>query len=64
MAEALAQYQADRKPVTDELQRISRSGWTEDEVNSVFPGQKPENQNPAEQQAADHDTADLDSSTK
>ncbi len=39
--EALALYQADRKPVTDELQRISRQGWTEDEVNDVFPGQKP-----------------------
>ncbi|MCP2032504.1 salicylate hydroxylase [Okibacterium sp. HSC-33S16] len=39
--EALALYQATRKPVTDELQRISRQGWTEDEVNDVFPGQKP-----------------------
>ncbi|MFE4500866.1 FAD-dependent oxidoreductase [Rhodococcus sp. NPDC056743] len=38
--EALALYQANRKPVTDELQRISRQGWTEDEVNDVFPGQK------------------------
>ncbi|HEY5854643.1 MAG TPA: FAD-dependent monooxygenase [Aldersonia sp.] len=38
--EALALYQADRKPVTDELQRISRSGWTEDELEDVFPGQK------------------------
>jgi salicylate hydroxylase len=38
---ALAQYQATRKPVTDELQRISRQGWSEDEVNDVFPGQKP-----------------------
>ena len=38
--EALALYQATRKPVTDELQRISRQGWTEDEVNDVFPGQK------------------------
>ncbi|MFW0794908.1 NAD(P)/FAD-dependent oxidoreductase [Gordonia sp. CPCC 205515] len=38
---ALAQYQAVRKPVTDELQRISRSGWSEDELNDVFPGQKP-----------------------
>jgi len=64
VADALAHYQADRKPVTDELQRISRSGWTEDEVNSVFPGQKPESQSPAEEQAADHDTADLDASTK
>jgi salicylate hydroxylase len=40
--EALAIYQADRKPQTDELQRISRQGWSEDEVNAVFPGQKPE----------------------
>lgn len=38
--EALALYQATRKPMTDELQRISRQGWTEDEVNDVFPGQK------------------------
>ena len=38
---ALAVYQATRKPVTDELQRISRQGWSEDEVNDVFPGQKP-----------------------
>jgi salicylate hydroxylase len=38
--EALALYQATRKPVTDELQRISRQGWSEDEVNDVFPGQK------------------------
>jgi len=39
--EALAAYTAKRKPVTDELQRISRQGWNEDEVNDVFPGQKP-----------------------
>ncbi|MGH3352339.1 MAG: FAD-dependent oxidoreductase [Nocardioides sp.] len=38
---ALAVFQAARKPVTDELQRISRNGWTDDEVNEVFPGQKP-----------------------
>ncbi|MDV8148800.1 NAD(P)/FAD-dependent oxidoreductase [Arthrobacter sp. B10-11] len=43
--EALALFQATRKPVTDELQRISRQGWTEDEVNDVFPGQKPTSQN-------------------
>ncbi len=42
VAEALALYQATRKPETDELQRISRQGWSEDEVNAVFPGQKPE----------------------
>ncbi|WP_427004601.1 FAD-dependent oxidoreductase [Pseudarthrobacter sp. H2] len=45
--EALALFQATRKPVTDELQRISRQGWTEDEVNDVFPGQKPTSQKPA-----------------
>lgn len=38
--DALALYQARRKPETDELQRISRQGWTEDEVDDVFPGQK------------------------
>ncbi len=42
--DALALYQATRKPVTDELQRISRQGWTEDELNDVFPGQKPVSQ--------------------
>lgn len=41
VSEALARYQAVRKPETDELQRISRQGWTEDEVDDVFPGQKP-----------------------
>ena len=41
VAEALAAFQAARKPVTDELQRISRHGWTEDELDDVFPGQKP-----------------------
>lgn len=45
--EALALFQATRKPVTDELQRISRQGWTEAEVNDVFPGQKPASQKPA-----------------
>ena len=39
--EALAAFQAKRKPVTDELQRISRHGWSEDELDDVFPGQKP-----------------------
>ncbi|TRW47271.1 FAD-dependent oxidoreductase [Georgenia yuyongxinii] len=42
--EALVEYKAARKPVTDELQRISRQGWTEDELNDVFPGQKPATQ--------------------
>ena len=45
--DALTLFQAIRKPVTDELQRISRQGWTEDEVNDVFPGQKPTSQKPA-----------------
>ena len=38
--EALAQYQASRKPVTDVLQRVSRQSWSEDEVKSVFPNQR------------------------
>jgi salicylate hydroxylase len=41
VADALALFQATRKPITDELQAISRQGWTEEEVNDVFPGQKP-----------------------
>lgn len=48
--EALALFQSTRKPVTDELQRISRQGWSEEEVNDVFPGQKPASQQPASQQ--------------
>ncbi|MEV5556952.1 FAD-dependent monooxygenase [Nonomuraea wenchangensis] len=51
--EALARYQAARKPVTDELQRISRQGWTEDEINDVFPGQKPTSQQPSSEQPQD-----------
>jgi salicylate hydroxylase len=50
--EALALFQATRKPVTDELQRISRQGWSEEEVNDVFPGQKPSGQNPPSRQHA------------
>ncbi len=34
-------YQANRKPVTDELQRTSRQGWSEDEIKTVFPNQRP-----------------------
>jgi salicylate hydroxylase len=49
--DALALFQATRKPVTDELQRISRQGWSEEEVNDVFPGQKPTSQQPAAAQA-------------
>ncbi|MFI8093020.1 FAD-dependent oxidoreductase [Streptomyces sp. NPDC086080] len=48
LKEALVLYQANRKPVTDELQRISRQGWTEDEINDVFPGQKPAGVTPKE----------------
>jgi salicylate hydroxylase len=40
VGDALALFQATRKPVTDELQRISRQGWSEEELNEVFPGQK------------------------
>jgi len=40
VAEALAAYQATRKPVTDELQRISRLGWNAGTLESAFPGQK------------------------
>ncbi len=36
---ALAQYQASRKLVTDELQRLSRQSWSEDEIQTVFPSQ-------------------------
>ncbi|MFA3875637.1 FAD-dependent oxidoreductase [Streptomyces sp. MMCC 100] len=39
--EALARYQATRKPVTDKLQAISRQGWSAEEIESVFPGQQP-----------------------
>jgi salicylate hydroxylase len=49
--EALALFQATRKPVTDELQRISRQGWSEEEVNDVFPGQKPKSQQPSRENA-------------
>ncbi|WP_417563121.1 FAD-dependent oxidoreductase [Microbacterium sp.] len=41
VAEALRRYQRLRKPITDELQRVSRQGWSEDEISTVFPGQKP-----------------------
>jgi salicylate hydroxylase len=41
LAEGLAAYQEDRKPVTDELQRTSRQGWSEDEIETVFPNQRP-----------------------
>jgi salicylate hydroxylase len=49
--EALALFQATRKPVTDELQRISRQGWSEEEVNDVFPGQKPASHKPVQVEA-------------
>jgi len=35
--DALARYQATRKPVTDELQRISRQGWDASSVETAFP---------------------------
>ncbi|OAV62144.1 FAD-dependent monooxygenase [Enteractinococcus helveticum] len=39
VAEALAAYQAERKPITDHLQKISRQGWAAHSVESAFPGQ-------------------------
>ena len=39
VVEALELYQAARKPVTDELQRISRQGWAADSLDDAFPGQ-------------------------
>lgn len=36
--EALAAYQAARKPVTDELQATSRASWDPDKVDTAFPG--------------------------
>lgn len=41
VAAALQKYQDTRKPMTDELQRLSRHGWTDDELAEVFPGQRP-----------------------
>ena len=41
VAEALALYQATRKPETDELQRFSRQGWDEGEVADPFAKQQP-----------------------
>ncbi len=41
VSEALAHYQSDRKPVTDELQRVSRQGWSQEEIKTVFPNQHP-----------------------
>lgn len=35
--DALAIYEADRKPLTDELQRVSRLGWNSGAVESAFP---------------------------
>lgn len=40
VAEALALFQETRKPVTDELQRISRAGWNAAAVDDAFPGQR------------------------
>lgn len=39
VASALALFQERRKPITDELQRISRSGWDANAIDDVFPGQ-------------------------
>jgi salicylate hydroxylase len=37
---ALALYQATRKPVTDNLQHVSRQSWDSGAVDTAFPGQK------------------------
>lgn len=37
VADALARYQATRKPDTDALQRISRESWDTNSVNTAFP---------------------------
>jgi salicylate hydroxylase len=39
VSDALAHYKANRKPVTDELQRVSRQGWSEEEIKTAFPNQ-------------------------
>lgn len=39
IAAGLVAYQAARKPITDELQRISRGGWDGDNLDDGFPGQ-------------------------
>jgi len=41
VGDALAVFERTRKPVTDELQRISRQSWDAGKVEDVFPGQKP-----------------------
>lgn len=38
VAEALALFQAKRKPITDELQAVSRASWDPDKVETAFPG--------------------------
>lgn len=38
--EALELYQETRKPITDELQAISRKSWDADAVETAFPGQQ------------------------
>lgn len=41
--EAIALFQAKRKPVTDELQAVSRASWDPDKVDTAFPGAQGEN---------------------
>ncbi len=40
VADALRIYQETRKPVTDELQAISRQSWDPDAIETAFPGQQ------------------------
>ncbi|WP_146362161.1 FAD-dependent oxidoreductase [Arthrobacter yangruifuii] len=39
--DALEQFQATRKPLTDELQRLSRLGWTPESAENAFPEHTP-----------------------
>lgn len=38
--EALALYQATRKPITDELQAVSRQSWDPEAIETAFPGKQ------------------------
>ncbi|PPL19443.1 FAD-dependent oxidoreductase [Microterricola pindariensis] len=40
LPDALAAFQATRKPITDNYQRVSRGGWNEETIEDGFPGQR------------------------
>lgn len=46
--EAPARYRATRKPETDKPQAISCQGWSAEEIEDAFPGQKPAGAAPKE----------------